>query len=273
MENIFGDLNVLEILKFGLSGLLLLLTFLAYRLIDREQLRQGPARQEILRIIGIFMGLNLLGAIIVATAGYFGVHTEPKPVPGQDGDTYILDYTSYLVDLTQWTESTLGSVVVTRTDFVRKVSNTTTNYTIPYFTTGKSIECKPITYSSRPYFVPKNDPEHKGVHYDYILPIGHEPAGHSEQVSSQFTFSNGFSNPQTEWWESRVPYPSKTVSVVFRFPENKPAKNMSVSLKRGDEAAQPINDNLIILSDGGRIVQWVGINEQSDSRIHFQWDW
>jgi bacteriorhodopsin len=51
MENIFGDLNVLEILKFGLSGLLLLLTFLAYRLIDREQLRQGPARQEILRII------------------------------------------------------------------------------------------------------------------------------------------------------------------------------------------------------------------------------
>ena len=38
----------------------------------------------------------------------------------------------------------------------------------------------------------KNDPEHKGVHYDYILPIGHEPAGHSEQVSSQFTFSMAF---------------------------------------------------------------------------------
>jgi hypothetical protein len=48
---------------------------------------------------------------------------------------------------------------------------------------------------------------------------------------------------------------------------------MSVSRKRGDEAAQPINDNLANLSDGGRIVQWVGINEKSNLRIHFEWDW
>lgn len=275
MKSIFENLNVLEILRVGLSGLLFLLSFLAYRLIDREQQRVGAPRKGILRTIYIFMGVNLLGAVLVATAGYFGLRQEPAPDPdGLGAETYLVDYTSYFVDLTQWTESTLGPVVVTRTDFVRKVSNTTADYVIPYFTTGKSIACKPITFSSRPYFVgPKNDPERKGLHYDYVLPIGHQPAGHSEMVSSQFTFPSGFANPQTEWWESRVAYPSKTVSVVFHFPANKPAKDVSVSRKRGDESAQPINDNLASLSDGGRIVQWVGVKEKGNSRIHFQWDW
>ena len=197
----------------------------------------------------------------------------PDP-DGLNAETYLVEYTSYLVDLTQWTEATLGPVVVTRTDDVRKVSNTTADYVIPFFTTGKNIECKPISFSSRPKFVgPKNDPDRKGIHYDYVLPIGHQAAGHREMASSRFTFPSGFIDPQKEWWASRVAYPSKTISVVFRFPANKPAKNMSVSRKRGDEAAQPINDNLANLSDGGRIVQWVGINEKSNSRIHFEWDW
>jgi hypothetical protein len=275
MQSLFDNLNVVEILRIGLSGLLFLLSLLAYRLIDGEQRRAGTPRKGILRTIYIFMGVNLFGAALAATAGYFGSRHEPEPDANVlNAETYLVDYTSYLVDLTQWTEATLGPVIVTRTDFVRKVSKTTADYIIPYFTTGKSIECKPIIFSSRPYFVgPKNDPERKGMHYDYVLPIGHEPAGHSEMVSSQFTFPSGFANPQTEWWESRVEYPSKAVSVVFLFPANKPAKDVFVTGKLGDESAQPINDNLATLLNGGRIVQWVGINEKGKSRVHFQWNW
>jgi len=274
MNNLFENLDVLGILRVGLSGFLFLLSFLAYRLIDKEQQRMGAPRKGILRTIYVFMAVNFLGAVLVAVAGFVSPAPQAADSNGLAGETYVVDYTSYLVDLTQWTESTLGPVVVTRTDFVRKLSSKTDDYIIPYFTTGTSIDCKPITFSSRPNFVgPKNDPERKGLHYDYVLPIGHEPAGHSEMVSSQFTFPTGFSNPQKEWWESRVAYPSKTVSVVFRFPATKPAKNMSVSMKRGDEAAQPINDNFPNLSDGGRIVQWVGINQHANSRVHFEWDW
>ena len=274
MKNLFEDLNVLEILRAGLSGFLFLLSFLAYRLIDREQQRPGTPRKGILRTIYVFMTANFLGAILVAVAGFITPPPSASDPNGLTSDTYLVDYTSYLVDLTQWTEATLGPVIVTRTDFVRKVSNKTEDYIIPYFTTGKSIDCKPITFSSRPNFVgPKNDPDRKGLHYDYVLPIGHEPAGHSEMVSSQFTFPSGFTNPQKEWWESRVAYPSKTISVVFRFPANKPAKSVNVSTRRGDEAAQPISDNFANLSDGGRIVQWVGIDQHSNSRIHFDWDW
>jgi hypothetical protein len=61
--------------------------------------------------------------------------------------------------------------------------------------------------------------------------------------------------------------------VVFLLPANKPAKDVFVTGKLGDESPQPINDNLATLLDGGRVVQWVGINEKGESRIHFQWNW
>lgn len=275
MNNMFDNLNILEILRVGLSGLLFLLSFLAYRLIDREQQREGSPREGILRTIYVFMSVNLLGAVLVAFSGYLAPRLQAVPNPeGLAADTYLVDYTSFFVDLTQWTEATRGPVVITRSDYVRKVSSTTEDYVIPYFTTGASIDCKPLTFSSRPYFIgPKNDPDRKGIHYDYVLPIGHQPSGHTEMVSSQFTFPTGFANPQTEWWEARVAYPSKTISVVIRFPTNKPAKNVLVSRRKGDEAKQIINNNLPVSSDEGRIVTWVGINEKGNSRIHFDWEW
>jgi hypothetical protein len=275
MKDIFGNLNVIEILRLGLSGLLFLFTVLAYRLIVVEQKRPGEPRKGIVHTIYTFMGINLLAGVLVAAAGYFGGHSEPTPGPDPlTSENYLVDFTSYLIDLTQWTEASHGPVIVTRTDYVRKVSDTTDDYIIPYFTTGDSIDCKPIRYSSEPKFVgPKSDPDRKGVHYDYVLPIGHEPKGHSEMVSSQFTFPSGFKNPAKEWWESRVAYPSKAIAIVFRFPADKPVKDVSVSHKRGDEAAQTINDDSAVILDGGRVVQWVGIDQKGNSRIHFEWHW
>jgi len=202
----FENLNVIEILRLGLSGLLFLFTVLAYRLINREQQRDGEPRRGILQTIFIFMGINFLAGVLVAAAGYFGGHSEPAL--DQDrltSETYLVDFTAYLIDLTQWTEASHGPVVLTRTDYVRKVSDTTDDYIIPYFTTGDRIDCKPIRYSSEPRFV----------------------------------------GP----------------------------KNVFVSRKRGDEAAQPINDDFPIMLDGGRVVQWVGIDQKGNSRIHFDWDW
>jgi hypothetical protein len=196
-----------------------------------------------------------------------------KNTESLDAETYLVDYTSYLVDLSQWTETTLGPVVITRTDFVRKVSDVNSNYIIPFFTTGSSIGYKPLTYSSRPKFILKNDPDKKGVHYDYVLPIGHQPKGYSEKVSTQFTFSNGFKNPSKEWWQARVAYPSRSISVVFRFPPTKPVRIVSASLKRGDEALKEIEDNPPSVSDGGHIATWVGINQKGNHRIQFDWDW
>ena len=153
MKNPFEGFDVLEILRVGISGLLFLFSFLAYRLIAREQRREGAARGGILTAIYVFMGVNLLGAVLVA---FSGSGPRPVPPPSTPESTYAVDYTSYLVDLSRWTETTHGPVVITRTDYVRKLSNKSEDYTIPYFTIGQSIECKPLTYSSKPQFIKKD---------------------------------------------------------------------------------------------------------------------
>ena len=223
------------------------------------------------------MSVNFLTATLVSLAGYFtpSEHRQSTAYAEDSlvAETYMVDYIMYLVDLTKWTETTLGPVLITRTDYIRKVSNTTEYYVIPYFTMGQSIDCEPLTYSSKPTFVLKKDPDRKGIQYDYRLSIGYQPMGHSEIVSSRFTFPSGFADKEKEWWEASVAYPSKTVVVVIRFPADKPSKNISVSRKMGIKGNEPILHNLPSVSDGGRIVTWVGINEKGNSRIHFDWDW
>ena len=54
---------VLEILKLGLPGLVFLFSFLAFRLLAREQDRERP-RTQVLAQIKTFMGLNLVFALL-----------------------------------------------------------------------------------------------------------------------------------------------------------------------------------------------------------------
>ncbi len=209
----------------------------------------------------------------MATAGYFAARPPAVTDEVLAANSYLVDYTSYLVDLTKWTEETLGPVTVTRTDYVRKVSDTREDYVIPYFTTGQDITCEPLTFSSRPNFVRTDDPGTKGVHYDYRLPIGHEPVGHSEMVSSRFTFPSGFRDPHHEWWQASVAYPTKTVVVTIRFPSSKPERDITISRIVGIKGKESITDNLPSVADNGAVAMWVGLNEKGTSRIQFDWDW
>jgi hypothetical protein len=274
MPQILANLNLLEILRLGLAGLSFLLSLLAFWLIHCEQQREATPRKGILKAIYTFMGINVATAVLVAIAGYFGPRPTVKAGDGLTASTYLIDYSSFLVDLTRWTPSALGPVVMNRADYVRKVSDKDDDYVLPFFTTGQSVVCRPITYSSHPIIVgPKNDPERRGLHYDYRLPIGHQPPGHSELVSSEFTYSTGFSNQEHEWWQASVAYPSKTISVVIRFPADKPCKNISVSDIAGIKGKQLITDNMPNVSDSGHIITWVGINIDGNHRIQFDWDW
>jgi hypothetical protein len=274
MLKLFSSLNVLEILRLGLTGLCFLLSFLAFWLIHLEQQRTGDPRRGILQAIYTFMGLNLLASGLVAASGYF---LPPQQASAGTSalavDTYLVDHTSYLVDLTQWTPATLGPVIVTRSDYVEKVSNKQEDYILPYFTTGKSIDWKPLTDSAEQKFFMKNDPGTSGVHYDYHLFIGKQPAGYSQMVSNQFTFPTGFKNPDHEWWQASAAYPSKVISVVIRFPQDKPCKEVEVSKIAGIKAKEPITDNVPVRTDGGHVVTWVGLNVEGNSRIQFDWDW
>jgi len=78
MTSIFQNLNVVEILRLGISGLLFLFALFAYNLINREQKREGYPRQGIVRSIYVFMAVNFLGAVLVFASGFFGPCNDSK---------------------------------------------------------------------------------------------------------------------------------------------------------------------------------------------------
>jgi len=275
MFKALGNLNVLEILRVGLAGLCFLLSLLAFWLIQREQQRSSSPRKGILHAIYIFMSLNLVSAVLVGVAGYLGPPPQSGSASGDLGaKTYLTDSVIFLVDLTKWTARGQGPVEITRSDNIRKVFATSDDYVIPYFTTGKGISAKFLSYSHQPEFLgPTEQPGSAGKHYSYRVPLGGQPAGSTESVSAIFTFQDGFPNPAHEWWQASVAYPSKTVSVVIRFPDNKPCKKIVVYRVPGIGDKQPIENNEPVLSNEGVIATWVGLNIEGNSRIQFDWDW
>jgi hypothetical protein len=268
------NLNVVQILRVGLAGLCFLLSLLAFWLIQREQQRPGDPRSGILRSIYTFMTVNMFAALLVGVAGYVGA--RQKTAASSDELTspdYLVDYTNYFVDTTRWTPSTTA-VDITRSDYIRKVTNTKNDFVIHYFTTGKEIKCQPLTQGTQPTFDgPWQEPGDQRQHYDYHLPVGNQPANWNELVSSRFTFSNGFSDPQHEWWQANVAYPAKTLSVVIRFPEGKPAKKITVYRILGNNRKQQITDNPAVSPDNGHTEMWVGVHLEGKTRIEFAWDW
>ena len=48
---------------------------------------------------------------------------------------------------------------------------------------------------------------------------------------------------------------------------------MMVYKVAGIRAKELITDNLAVKTDGGRIVTWVGLNVEGNSRVEFDWDW
>jgi hypothetical protein len=268
------DLNVVEILRAGLSGLCFLLSLLAFWLIRQEQNRPHSPRKGILRIIYIFMVANLVSALLVAGLGYLNQKNTVNAAEPLSAKTYLIENTSFLVDLTKWSANTGGPAIIRRSDFVKKVSDSTADFVIPSYTNGDGINWKPISYSTQPTFTETHAPDQPAKHtYEYRLPLGREPKDHFELVASEFVFPSGFKDPKSEWWKAYVPYPSQSLSVVFRFPPEKPCRHIAVFREEGIKNREPITDNLPLLSNGGQVVMWTGLEIAADTRIEFDWDW
>jgi len=277
MLNAFNNINVLEILRVGLAGLCFLLSLLAFWLIHREQQRAANPRKGILRAIYTFMGVNFLTAVLVAAAGYLTPQQRATASEELSATTYMTDKLSYTVDLTKWREETRGPVEITRVDNIKKVSNTPDDYVIPYFTTASNPDALTAKFlsSSRPVdFVPDRQPGFAGQHFLYKIHLGDQPKDASESAATMFTFIGGFKDPKKEVWEASISYPSRIVSVVMLFPENKPCKKIEVSQVQGIRGDKlPLTKNKATTSQDGLIVQWTGLNIAERTRIHFEWEW
>lgn len=277
------NLPVVEILKLGLSGFCFLLAYLSYDLLKKEQAKEYP-RDAILRLIQIFMGFALLLGILVGVLPLFGRGgTEPPfptPTPVVQTD-YVLDYTFHKIDLSgfkpveQSEIQTPRSIVFDdRVDYLRKTTTADKPFLLPYYTMGLSVECQPLRYSVLPTFssvINPGEPNKKS--YEYSLSIGSNPIGHTEIVMNRFKFTNGFRDPNNEWWIASVKYPTKAVAVLMIFPTNKPCKSINAYRQQGISERGRILDNPPIIANEGKYIYWLGTDEKADSKIQFEWQW
>lgn len=67
------NLNIIEILKLGLPGLVFLLSLLSFRLLTKEQDKKCPS-QPILKSVKQFMHVNIFLAVLTVSASIIGDH-------------------------------------------------------------------------------------------------------------------------------------------------------------------------------------------------------
>jgi hypothetical protein len=268
------NLDVLEILRVGLSGLIFLLAVLAFRLIHQEQQRTASPRKGILKSIYVFMAVNLLSAMLAGGISYL------MQQPGAEAEalaakTYLVENTIWLVDLTKWTPELGGPVVVRRSDLVTKVSDTREDFVLPSYTTGNAIDWTNLGAGVVPTFKELHAPDLAGNHaYQYILPMGGKPKADTEQFASEFTFHGGFKGPNSRWWKGYVAYPTKSVTVSIRFPSDRPCLGIpKVYMQEGSKEPLAVTNNSPLMSEGGQVVTWTGAEIAKETRIEFEWDW
>ena len=72
-----GNLNIVEILKLGLPGLIFLLSIMSYRLLSKEQSTATP-RSSILSTLKRFMYVNILFAVLTVLAPLVDSTLQPS---------------------------------------------------------------------------------------------------------------------------------------------------------------------------------------------------
>jgi len=193
---------------------------------------------------------------------------------------YVSDETTYVVDFAAWKPVPEGSVervspvTIIRRDRIRKVQTTDQDYVLPFYTTGLEIEYRPIRFPVKPLFeavASPDDPARRA--YQYRLPIAKQPVDFESELVSRFVFWNGFRNEKSEWWAAAAKYPTERMTVVFKFPETKPCKQMEARVRKGQEAQELVSDNQPSLTDDGLYAFWSGSKLRPETRTYFYFDW
>jgi hypothetical protein len=274
-------MSILDILKVGVSGFCFLLALMGYRLLRAEQMRPSP-REKLLKNIRFFLWMSLALGVLVAVSPLVS-STRPSAPEGMDsgGATYVTDETTYVIDFTRWkpvadgVKEKVSPVTIMRRDKIRKVKPAHESYVLPFYTTGAAIDYKPIRYPVEPTYeqvsAPEDSPNLKA--FQYTLPLDSEPSGFTTELVNRFIFWNGFRDPGKEWWTASVKYPTARLTIIFRFPDEKPCTMIEARLRKGQAKQQLITDNPPSRTDDGLYAFWSGERLAAETRVYFQFSW
>lgn len=294
----FQALNVVEILKYGLSGLMFLFALLSFWLLYAEQ-KRDPPRPKMLHYILAFLIINFAGGLVVAAVGLIGgpagpagqIATAGAPtVPRQldfTGFSYSCDHSTFLIDMSGWKRLPLGvdkrserisEASFTRNDLLRKLNNSSEDYVLRPWTTGAAIDKNflqappgiELSWKELP-------PDGERRRYEFTAPVGKQPAGAWWPISITFTIWNGFQGEDQEDWRADIQVPTRFVSFFIRFPKEKVVTEVSAFLddRAGGELSLSRENAVMLAQDqhGQDFATWTDINIPGKHYVKFVWKW
>lgn len=287
------SVDVVEILKYGLSGLVFLFALLSFWLFYAEQ-RHNPPRPAMLRAIQIFGTVNFVSAMVVAVFSLLGgaafqSTASSSALPGGldlRGFAYLCDYSTFFIDMSGWKRLPPGvdkrSVKVsaasfTRNDLLRKLTNSTDDYVLKPWTSGAGIDRDFLRAPSgvELTFEMASDANERKT-YNFIAPLGKQPRDASWPISIAFTIWNGFQKEEEEDWQADIEVPTRFVSFSIRFPKEKIVTDVKVFLVGEDGVSSLSRDNTVLLSqdrDGENLATWSVVNVPGKHFVKFVWKW
>jgi hypothetical protein len=292
----FQPLNVVEILRFGLSGLVFLFALLSFWLFYAEQ-KRDPPRPKMLGYILTFAILNFVAAALVAAAGRFGAGAfapsalaSGYALPSRldpTGFVYTCDYSTFFIDMSDWKQLPPGvnkhlkkvsSAIFTRNDLLRKLSSSTEDYVLRPWTTGAGIDTGFLRAPSGvelSFNQLSSDSERRT--YELVVPLGKQPVGASWPISTNFTIWNGFQGETQDDWRADIEVPTKFVSFTIRFPMEKEVTEVKVFVDDGhSQPASLSKENPVVLGqdrNGQNFATWTGTDIPGKRYVLFVWKW
>ncbi len=287
------SVDVVEILKYGLSGLVFLFALLSFWLFYAEQ-RHDPPRPAMLHAIQIFGTINFVATLVVAVFGLLGgsafqsaANSSALP-SGLDlrGFAYSCDYSTFFIDMSGWKPLLPGvdqhSVKVspasfTRNDLLRKLTDSTDDYVLKPWTTGAGIDKELLRAPSgvELTFEKISDADQRKT-YNFVAPLGKQPRDASLPISIAFTIWNGFQHEDQEDWQADIEAPTRFVSFSIRFPKEKVVTEVRVFLEGDDGERSLSRENSVLLSqdrDGENLATWSVVNVPGKHFVKFVWKW
>ena len=207
----------------------------------------------------------------------------PKAEYVVDSSTIDLDFSLWQPVPEQERDTVKKSKVeITRSELIRKVPGTKSDFKYEFWTTGLGIE--PVRLQANVRYlqagVERTGDRKTKRQYHLILPITEfSVAAKQVPLETKFVFLNNFQNPAKEDWRARIQYPTKRLTIAIRFPAQKRVSDITLWLldEKGNKVgSQPLSTTnpTALKQDGDRqIATWQASNIPGQRAILFEWNW
>ena len=282
---------LVDLVKVGVPGAIVAAGLLVLTWLGKPP--AGDYRKAM--FFAVVIVLSLTGSILA----YVWLDRKPQiaasVTPADEFDSvfrntqYAIEHVSFNLNFDGWREveteyrdKKRSRVSIARNESIVKNLDTKDRFGYEFWTTGLNIDPEelksytPLTFTFDREEIGRDGKKKRVFKLD--LPMtGLKPGSHV-QLGTKFNFWNGFQGINSDDWRARIEYPTRSVTVVIRFPKQKKiSKPILVSLvdAQGNKKRVLSDENPVLLyrEDDRDIAQWSGLNILGKHFVLFEWEW